>query len=222
MSTSENKNETKASNLRAGCLSFLNNKAADTNIPCTAANRKMIVQVLKEGFTVANIIFPYQKGVKLYQNLPFLWLLSAFLLILLSMKSDITYSRERTLQADEFRDILHRSGLAERRPVNEPAKIESMLNYANLIVIARIGNKIIGVSRALSDFSFCTYLSDLAVDLEFQKKGIGKELIRQTKQYGGPAKLILLSAPGAINYYPKIGMKHFQHCYILNDVEEIT
>ena len=138
------------------------------------------------------------------------------------MKLEITYARETTLQADDFIDILHRSGLAERRPVHEPIKIGSMLNHANLIVTARIGNKIIGVSRALSDFSFCTYLSDLAVDVEFQKTGIGKELIRRTKQYGGSAKLILLSAPVAIAYYPKIGMKNFQHCYILNDVEEIT
>lgn len=134
---------------------------------------------------------------------------------------EITYQIENELSATEFVDVLKRSTLGERRPVEEPDRIEAMLKNANLIVTARAEGKLVGVSRALSDFTFCTYLSDLAVDEAFQKRGIGKELIRQTKLASGKAMLILLSAPKAIQYYPKIGMQHHAYCYFINNVEEI-
>jgi ribosomal protein S18 acetylase RimI-like enzyme len=137
------------------------------------------------------------------------------------MKAEITYELEKQLSSGDFIDILRRSGLAERRPIKEPLKIEAMLRHADLIVTARLENRIIGIARALSDFSFCTYLSDLAVDIEFQKSGIGKELIRQIKYYGGTARLILLSAPAAIGYYPKIGMKNFPYCFTSDTADGI-
>lgn len=138
------------------------------------------------------------------------------------MTTKIVYSIEKKVSVNDFIDILTRSTLGERRPVAEKEKIEVMLQHANLIITARAEYKIVGIARAFSDFCFCTYLSDLAVDIEFQKSGIGKELIRQVKLATGDAKLILLSAPAAIDYYPKIGMKHFQQCYILDSIESIT
>jgi predicted N-acetyltransferase YhbS len=68
---------------------------------------------------------------------------------------------------------------------------------------------------------YCTYLSDLAVDEAYQKKGIGKELIRLTKLETPQAKLILLSAPKAVDYYPKIGMKQWEQCYYIDNVDEL-
>lgn len=144
-----------------------------------------------------------------------------YYLLLKTMKTGIVYGIEKEVSANDFIDILQRSGLSERRPVDQMEKIEAMLKHANLIITARAEHKIVGITRALSDFSFCTYLSDLAVDLEFQKSGIGKELIRQVKLATGDAKLILLSAPGAVNYYPKVGMKKFSECYILDNVNEL-
>jgi predicted N-acetyltransferase YhbS len=96
-----------------------------------------------------------------------------------------------------------------------------MLEYGNLIVTARENNVLIGVARSLTDFMYCTYLSDLAVDQSYQKKGIGKELIRRTKLESPKAKLILLAAPKAVDYYPKIGMKKWDQCYVLDDVIEL-
>lgn len=96
-----------------------------------------------------------------------------------------------------------------------------MLEHGNLIVTARYNNVLIGVARSLTDFLYCTYLSDLAVDEAYQKKGIGKELIRLTKLETPQAKLILLSAPKAVDYYPKIGMKQWEQCYVLDDVEDL-
>ncbi len=133
----------------------------------------------------------------------------------------IIYQVEQNLSTDEFVKILKSSTLAERRPANDAKRIEKMLQYANLVVTARLDNKLIGVARSLSDFSFCTYLSDLAVDLAYQKQGIGRELIKHTKLAAPEAKLILLSAPAAIHYYPRIGMKRHEYCYYIDDVLEL-
>jgi len=133
----------------------------------------------------------------------------------------IEYKIENDLSLEEFRMILVNSTLGQRRPVNEPERLAGMLKHGNLIVTARDNGRLIGVSRSLSDYSFCTYLSDLAVDEKYQKQGIGKELIRQTKLAAASAKLILLSAPAATSYYPKIGMKRFDHCYYIDDISEL-
>jgi ribosomal protein S18 acetylase RimI-like enzyme len=128
----------------------------------------------------------------------------------------ITYAIENDLGADEFIAMLQASTLAERRPVDDRETIEQMLQHANLIVTARYGGKLVGVARSISDFVYCTYLSDLAVDVAMQHQGIGGELIRKTKQASPGAKLILLAAPKAVDYYPKIGMQHHPHCYYLD------
>ncbi len=133
----------------------------------------------------------------------------------------ITYKIEKELSVLDFIYILKRSGLNERRPVNELERISEMIKHANLIVTARFNGKLIGVARSLTDFVYCTYLSDLAVDEEFQKQGIGKELIKQTKMKCPKAKLILLSAPKAIEYYPRIGMKKFDNCFTIDKIDEI-
>ncbi|MEZ4854323.1 GNAT family N-acetyltransferase [Flavobacterium sp.] len=133
----------------------------------------------------------------------------------------IEYQIENDLSVDEFKQILIQSTLAERRPITEEDRLKDMLKHANLIVTARYNGKLIGVSRSLTDFSFCTYLSDLAVNLEFQHKGIGKALIQHTKLAAPLAKIILLAAPDAVNYYPKIGMTHFEFCYFLKEINDL-
>jgi ribosomal protein S18 acetylase RimI-like enzyme len=128
----------------------------------------------------------------------------------------IEYFHDRTITAEQFIDLLERSTLAERRPVHSLVRINKMLAHGNILITAWDGAKLVGVSRGLSDFSFCTYLSDLAVDVAYQKQGIGKELIRLTYVVGGDdATLILLAAPKAREYYPKIGMEQFEHCFLI-------
>lgn len=133
----------------------------------------------------------------------------------------IKFQIENDLSLDEFIDCLIDSTLGERRPVDNAERISKMLKHANLIVTARDKDLLVGVSRSITDFSYCTYLSDLAVKKNYQKLGIGKELIRITKLESGEAKLILLSAPAAVEYYPKIGMTKHNYCYLLNDVNEL-
>lgn len=126
-----------------------------------------------------------------------------------------TYQRESDLAADEFRDLLQRSTLAERRPVDQPGVLEAMLKNADVVITARLDGWLIGVSRALTDFCYCTYLSDLAVDAAFQRQGVGRELIRLTHAEAGfETTLILLAAPKARDYYPRIGMTKHESCWI--------
>lgn len=134
---------------------------------------------------------------------------------------EIVYSIEKSLDPDEFIEVLKSSTLAERRPIDDEQRITTMCNNANLIVTARLNGLLIGVARSITDFVYCTYLSDLAVNINYQKKGIGKKLIEESKKAAPQAKLILLSAPAAINYYPKLGMKKHDHCYYIDDISEL-
>ena len=128
----------------------------------------------------------------------------------------LRYQLEPQLSADEFIEVLVRSTLAERRPVNDHATIQGMLAHADVIVTARDGQLLVGVSRAISDFSYCTYLSDLAVDQAYQGRGIGRELIRRTQAAAGlNTSLILLAAPKAQTYYPHIGMTQHDSCWLI-------
>jgi GNAT superfamily N-acetyltransferase len=128
----------------------------------------------------------------------------------------IDYALEPHLTAEEFRDVLVASTLAERRPANDLARLARMLREADIIVTARHEGRLVGVSRALTDFSYSCYLSDLAVDVAYQKQGIGKRLIEEIRAKAGPeATLVLLSAPAAESYYPKIGMKKHENCWIV-------
>ena len=135
--------------------------------------------------------------------------------------TNIIYKVEKTLDPSEFIDVLNKSTLGERRPVNDFERIKKMCDNANLIVTARKDGKLIGVARSITDFVYCTYLSDLAVDIDFQNLGIGKRLIEETKKAAPQAKIILLSAPAAINYYPKIGMTKHNYCFILKDLDDL-
>src|SRR5580765_2507840 len=71
----------------------------------------------------------------------------------------ITYALEPELTAAEFRAILVASTLAERRPAEEPKRLELMLRRADIIVTARDGSRLVGISRAITDFAYCCYLS---------------------------------------------------------------
>ena len=128
----------------------------------------------------------------------------------------IAYTVEETLDPAEFVDVLKRSTLAERRPVNEPATVRGMVENASLIVCARDADGLlVGVSRAVTDFSYCCYLSDLAVDVRWQGQGIGRELIRRTREAAGGKKItmLLLSAPAVMGYYPKAGLTKYENCF---------
>lgn len=132
----------------------------------------------------------------------------------------ITYQAEPQLTAAEFVAVLVRSTLAERRPIHDAATMAAMLANAALIVTARCDGLLVGIARSLSDFAYCTYLADLAVDVAYQRQGIGRELIRWTHEAAGRhTTLILLAAPAARTYYPHIGMTRHESCWIAPPAE---
>lgn len=128
---------------------------------------------------------------------------------------EVVYDVEPTLGVDEFRDCLRRSTLDERRPA-DMATLSAMLSHATVIVTARCGGQLVGVARAISDAAYCTYLSDLAVDTAFQKRGIGKRLMSRAHQACGlKTRLILLAAPAAESYYPHVGLERHNSCWMI-------
>lgn len=133
----------------------------------------------------------------------------------------VVYALEPELSPAEFIDVLVRSTLAERRPVGDAARIAEMLARADVILTARSPEGLlVGVSRAITDFCYCTYLSDLAVDAAFQARGIGRELIRRTHEAASlKTMLILVSAPAAQTYYPHIGMRRHDSCWVVDRAE---
>jgi len=129
---------------------------------------------------------------------------------------EIKYTTNQKITVGEFIDILKRSTLGERRPVDNMDCIKGMLEHTDIIVTAMDGEKIVGVARAMTDFNYACYVSDLAVDIAYQHQGIGKELIKQVQsQLESTCKIILLSAPDAKEYYPKIGFEQHPSAWVL-------
>jgi ribosomal protein S18 acetylase RimI-like enzyme len=127
----------------------------------------------------------------------------------------IDYRVEPALTAVEFADVFVRSGI--RRPTDDLPRLQQMIDKADLLITARDNGRVIGVARSLTDFCFACYLSDLAVDKQYQRKGVGKELVRQTRvAVGDTTVLLLISAPEAMDYYGKIGFEKMDRAWWIN------
>ena len=138
------------------------------------------------------------------------------------MPNLITYSVGNRLDIDIVIELYRASTLGERRPVDDRERMRRMLEKANLVVTAWDGPLLVGIARSLSDFAYCTYLSDLAVRAMHQRRGIGKELIRRTQDEAPQATVILLSAPKAVDYYPHIGFTCHESAWILRPGQSIA
>ncbi len=126
----------------------------------------------------------------------------------------ISYRNNARISPEQLADVFRRSGI--RRPIEDLPRMAAMLAHANLLVTAWDGERLIGVARALTDFSYCCYLSDLAVDLQYQKGGIGRTLVNQVREaIGEKSVLLLLAAPEAMQYYPKIGFESVPNGWII-------
>jgi GNAT superfamily N-acetyltransferase len=134
----------------------------------------------------------------------------------------MTFRTGNDLDLDKVIELYVASTLGARRPVDDRERMAVMLAKANLVVTAWDGELLVGIARALSDFSFITYLSDLAVRESHQRQGIGKELMRRVQAEGGTqAKLLLLAAPAAEKYYPHVGFTHHPQAWILDPDQTI-
>ncbi|UIN19356.1 GNAT family N-acetyltransferase [Herbaspirillum frisingense] len=135
----------------------------------------------------------------------------------------IVYRTDVRLTVDQFIDILSRTSLGPRRPLDDRDCMQAMVEHANLIATAWDGELIVGVARGVTDFAYACYLSELAVDEQYQRQGIGKELIRHARGLLGPrCRLRLLAAPDAADYYGHIGFAHSPRCWELTPGHELT
>ncbi|WP_025917783.1 GNAT family N-acetyltransferase [Herminiimonas sp. CN] len=126
----------------------------------------------------------------------------------------ITYAQDRLITPEQLAAVFTRSGIS--RPVDDLARLAKMLQHGNLLVTAWDGASLVGVARALTDFAFCCYLSDLAVDRKYQHRGIGQALIEQVRSaIGRDSMLLLLAAPDAMAYYPKVGFEAVANGWII-------
>ena len=129
---------------------------------------------------------------------------------------EISFSSTALVTADQAIDLYIRSTLGERRPVHNRQTFIDMYRHANLIISAWDKNVLIGVARTLTDFSYVAYLSDLAVDVQYQRQGIGKRLIEETKAaLGDECMIVLLAAPKATDYYEPLGFKRHPSAWTL-------
>ena len=128
----------------------------------------------------------------------------------------IEYRENAALSVETAIDLYRRSTLGERRPVDRPDIFEGMLRNANLTISAWHDDRLVGIARTLTDFTYVAYLADLAVDRAYQRQGIGKRLIQATKdRLGGECMIVLLAAPKANDYYPRLGFEHNPRAWML-------
>lgn len=127
----------------------------------------------------------------------------------------ITYKVNAKIEPHQLAELFQSTGI--RRPAEDLSRLKKMLDNANLIVSAWDGEKFVGIARALSDFSYCCYLSDLAVAKEYQNQGIGQELVTEVqKQIGDESNLVLIASPEVIEYCLKIGFEPFPNAFIIH------
>lgn len=132
------------------------------------------------------------------------------------MNWSINREQGADLDLDEVLQVYRLSGLGERRPIADTERIDAMIRNANLIVTCRIDGELAGIARSITDFSYVTYLSDIAVVRKHQRSGIGRALIEATQKEAPRAKIVLLSAPAATDYYPHIGFTKHNSAWVLN------
>jgi GNAT superfamily N-acetyltransferase len=128
----------------------------------------------------------------------------------------IEYRFGNELDLDQVIELYRDSTLGERRPIDDREIAAAMLRHANLVVTGWDGDRLVGLSRTLTDFLYVGYLSDLAVALTHQRLGIGRQLIAKTREKMGPrSMLVLLAAPKAVDYYPRVGFKRHDSAWLL-------
>ena len=136
--------------------------------------------------------------------------------------AEIAYRVGNDLDLDAVIELYRASTLGERRPIDDRERMCKMLARADIVVTAWDESLMVGIARSISDFAYFTYLADLAVRVSHQRTGIGRELIQQTRKAGGPkTNLLLLSAPAAVDYYPRIGFVSHESAWILRPEDEL-
>jgi len=126
----------------------------------------------------------------------------------------LEYKVNSTITAEEVANVFRASGI--KRPIDQLERLQRMIDHADITITCWDDNKLIGIARAITDYSYCCYLSDLAVDKAYQNRGIGKQLIKELQnQLNEETSLLLLSAPNAMDYYPRVGFNQAENAFLI-------
>jgi ribosomal protein S18 acetylase RimI-like enzyme len=135
---------------------------------------------------------------------------------------NVEYASNRKISVEQFVELLAKTTLGGWRPLENRECMVAMLEHADILVTAWVGDRLVGLARSVTDFQFCCYMSELAVSDECQSMGIGKELVRQTFTcLKEGCFLTLLSAPQAVDFYPKIGFERHESSWVMTNVERL-
>ncbi|WP_288906730.1 GNAT family N-acetyltransferase [uncultured Treponema sp.] len=134
----------------------------------------------------------------------------------------IEYKEER-LTAEEYIEFLSRTDLGSQYPKERfEQRIQKLVKNVSISLVARDGKKIAGVLFALTDFCYWLYVTDLGVDRDYERQGIGTALIKKTHEIAGGEKdiaLYLVANENAVPFYQKLGMTKSTEVMEYNHIE---
>lgn len=136
---------------------------------------------------------------------------------------EITITRER-LTAAEYVEFLTRTDLGSQYPKERfRPRIAKLVKNASISLVARNDErKIVGVCFAITDFAYWMFITDLGVDRDYERRGIGRRLMEQALEVaGGEKDIIVYTLPNenAVGFYEKFGMSKSSEVMELNRVD---
>lgn len=139
------------------------------------------------------------------------------------MKDRIKITSERVSQS-EYIDFLKRTDLGSQYPKERfEERIEKLVNNVSISIVARNeDNLIVGVLFGLTDFAYWLYVTDLGVDRNYERQGIGRRLMKAALEAAGGEKDIavyLITNENAVPFYERLGMKRADEVMKYNHIE---
>lgn len=121
----------------------------------------------------------------------------------------ITYRDDVRPPAGIIADLYRRSPLY--RPVDDVERIASMYAGSNLVFTAWHGDKLVAILRGWTDRAYDGYICDLAIDPDYQKQGVGRELLRRVTAQGPRIQWVLRASKIASEYYSHLGWQKIEN-----------
>ena len=139
-------------------------------------------------------------------------------------EGDMTEIREERISAEEYTDFLKRTDLGSQYPRERfEERIPRLLDNVSISLAARNEQGLlVGALLGLTDFAYWLYVTDLGVDRDYERQGIGRRLMKEALEIAGGEKDIavyLIANEDAVGFYEKLGMKKADDVMQYNHIE---
>ncbi len=129
------------------------------------------------------------------------------------MQQNTVQIKEERLSAEEYIDFLKRTDLGSQYPKERfRQRIETLVSSVQISLTARDReNRLVGALFGLTDYAYWLFVTDLGVDRDWLRQGIGRRLMKTAHELAGGEKNIavyLIANENAVPFYQAIGMKH--------------